>query len=125
MLARDDFKRDIDEAVGLDSIEDTKKEIGYATVYTHDANGVRIELSIRLDCHCTDLGNAKRFIAMHSRNVRYCKQTMQWHIWDGLRWGPDRTDAIVQLARQVVEHIDIETEYVHDANFKERIRKKE
>jgi putative DNA primase/helicase len=62
---------------------------------------------------------------MQAKNVRYCKQTGQCYLRDGLRWAADQTESTMQLARQVAEHIDVEADYVRDANFSERVRKKE
>lgn len=46
----------------------------------------------------TDLGNAERFIAMHSGNLRYVPQWKQWLVWDGKRWSPDEGGAVMRLA---------------------------
>jgi putative DNA primase/helicase len=120
-----EYEQDIDEALGLDTTTESGNRFGYATVYAHKANGERIALTLKLDCHCTDLGNANRFVAMHQHVVRYCKQTEKWFIWDGRRWAVDESDVIMQYARQVAEHIEVEADYIRDADFKERIRKKE
>ena len=121
----DEYEQDLNEALGIDTITESGNKFGYATVYARDANNERIALQLKLECHCTDLGNAKRFVSMHSQDARYCKQTGQWFIWDGRRWAQDESDAIMQRARQVAEHIDVEADYVRDADFKERLRKKD
>ncbi|MGZ4925066.1 MAG: DNA primase family protein [Halobacteriota archaeon] len=119
----DDLAQDIDDALGLD-VEEESSEWGYAVVMSrHDDEGKALRL--KLDCHCTDVGNAKRFVARHGKNVRYCTQTGTWYIWDGRRWAVDTKNTIMQKAREVAECIDIEADFVKDIDPRERIKKKE
>ena len=34
----------------------------------------------------TDLGNARRLVHRHGRNLRYCWLWRKWLVWDGKRW---------------------------------------
>ncbi len=45
-----------------------------------------------------DHGNAKRLIALHESDVRYCHAFKKWLTWDGLRWAIDTTDRVRGLA---------------------------
>ena len=53
----------------------------------------------------TDLGNAERFLARHSRNLHYCTEFGKWFIWDGCRWEEDNIGTIVQLGAMTVRAI--------------------
>jgi len=48
-----------------------------------------------------DAGNARRFAALHSPNVRYCGALGGWLLWDGTRWARDEEGRVVELAKQV------------------------
>ena len=39
----------------------------------------------------TDLGNARRLVHRHGRNLRYCWLWRKWLVWDGKRWVKDDT----------------------------------
>jgi putative DNA primase/helicase len=49
--------------------------------------------------HLTDLGNARRFVTQHIRDVRYVPQWNEWLIWTEKRWQRDTTGAVVRLAK--------------------------
>jgi putative DNA primase/helicase len=51
--------------------------------------------------HLTDLGNARRFVELHGRDIRYCHPERAWYVWDGRRWQRDETAEIERLAKQV------------------------
>ena len=53
---------------------------------------------------CTDLGNARRLVARHGRDLRYCA-SMGWFVWDGRRWARDETGAAMRRAKDTVEAI--------------------
>ena len=44
----------------------------------------------------TDLGNARRLIAAHGNDIRFCHQWSAWLIWDGTRWHLDESGEIVR-----------------------------
>jgi P4 family phage/plasmid primase-like protien len=52
------------------------------------------------EIHLTDLGNARRVVARHGQDVRYCHPTKTWHVWNGAYWPEDRTAAIVRLVKE-------------------------
>lgn len=57
------------------------------------------------DSHrCTDLGNARRLVDRHGRDLRYVPQ-WGWLIWDGRRWVRDDTGEVVRRAKDAVVNI--------------------
>ena len=50
----------------------------------------------------TDAANAKRLIAAHGVNLRWCDQWGKWLVWDGARWSSDRACAAESLAKQTM-----------------------
>ena len=52
---------------------------------------------------CTDVGNARRFIAQHGAKVRYCHTWRKWLEWDGTRWAIDETGAITRRAKATLD----------------------
>ncbi|WP_339910809.1 phage/plasmid primase, P4 family [Symmachiella dynata] len=50
----------------------------------------------------TDLGNARRLVAQHGDELRYCFPSESWLIWDGRRWKPDDRGEIYQRAKQTI-----------------------
>lgn len=52
--------------------------------------------------HLTDLGNAKRLVARHGENIRYCGAKTQWLVWDEARWRWDEDGAIERLAKDTI-----------------------
>ena len=49
--------------------------------------------------HLTDVGNGKRLVARHGRDLRYCHPWERWLVWDGHRWELDATDEISRRAK--------------------------
>ena len=55
--------------------------------------------------HRTDLGNAKRLVARHGGDIRYCFSWGKWLVWDGRRWTEDDTGEVLRRAKQTVASI--------------------
>ena len=53
----------------------------------------------------TDLGNARRLVHRHGRNLRYCWLWRKWLVWDGMRWVKDDTGEVYRLAKETVSSI--------------------
>ncbi len=51
--------------------------------------------------HLTDLGNARRLVALHGHDLRYCFQ-LGWLCWDGTRWVKDHVGEVERRAKQVI-----------------------
>lgn len=64
----------------------------------------------------TDMQNARRFVHMHSENVRYCSALGGWLVWDGTRWVKDDTGAVVQMAKAVVRYMLTEAANIPEEN---------
>ena len=47
---------------------------------------------------------ATRFTAKHGDGLRYCHSWGFWLEWTGTRWGPDRTEQVFDLVREVCRH---------------------
>jgi putative DNA primase/helicase len=53
----------------------------------------------------TDVANARRFVAQHGDNVRYCHPWKKWLVWDGRRWKVDDSGAVTNLAKSTADAI--------------------
>lgn len=49
--------------------------------------------------NCTDMGNAKRFIALFGENIRYCAELKTWLLWTGIVWAKDSLGGVIELAK--------------------------
>ena len=52
--------------------------------------------------HLTDLGNARRFVAQHGGEVRFCFSSKRWYVWNGRRWKLDESGAVERKAKKTV-----------------------
>jgi putative DNA primase/helicase len=50
----------------------------------------------------TDLGNARRLVSRHGKNIRFIHEWKKWIIWNGNRWEVDNDGAVVRLAKDTV-----------------------
>lgn len=55
------------------------------------------------DEHRTDLGNARRLVALHGQDLLYCSALGGWLVWDGRRWALDETGQVVRFAKDTVD----------------------
>jgi putative DNA primase/helicase len=53
----------------------------------------------------TDLGNARRLITRHGRDLRHCEPWRKWIVWDGRRWQLDQTSEVIRRATDVVDNL--------------------
>src|SRR5262245_2004309 len=51
--------------------------------------------------HLTDVGNARRLVAEHGEDLRYCKAWKSWLVWDGCRWVRDLRDQVIEYAKAI------------------------
>jgi len=51
----------------------------------------------------TELGNARRLVAVHGQDLRYCHQWDRWLVWDKTRWQLDNTGETIRRAKTVVD----------------------
>lgn len=75
------------------------------------------------DVHLTDLGNARRLVARHGRNIRYSHPESRWYVWNGRVWEPDDTAAIFRLAKATVGTIYGEAAGIADDDERKAIAK--
>jgi putative DNA primase/helicase len=55
----------------------------------------------KTDFH-TDLGNARRFVRRHAKNIRFIPEWHKWIVWNGSRWEIDDNGAAMRLAKETV-----------------------
>jgi putative DNA primase/helicase len=55
--------------------------------------------------HLTDLGNAKRLVALHGHELRYVPAWRAWLIWTGQYWQRDETGEVMRRAKAMVMSI--------------------
>lgn len=53
----------------------------------------------------TDLGNAQRLAALYGEDFRYCHETGQFLIWNGIYWQADKSGQIYRYAYETVHNI--------------------
>lgn len=61
--------------------------------------------SIKFPNGRTDVANAKRLVAKHGHNIRWCDPWEKWLIWDGRRWAIDDTRRIEAMAKSIAEQV--------------------
>src|SRR5215210_3135919 len=83
-----------------------------------DAAEEAIEAISADDPHATDLGNAKRLIARHGADLRYCQARTSWLVWDGRRWAWDDSGEVERRAKETVL-----SWYAESADLPEKERK--
>jgi CheY-like chemotaxis protein len=49
--------------------------------------------------HLTDVGNARRVVARHGQDLRFCFPWKQYQVWDGRRWALDLTGEVVRRVK--------------------------
>lgn len=63
----------------------------------------------------SDMGNARRFIRQHIRDVRHVmKWADPWLVWDGIRWTSDDTGEVDRLVKKTIRSIQKEAVSVTD-----------
>src|ERR1019366_4260347 len=68
-------------------------------VSDHSSTGTR---RADIDFH-TDLGNARRFVSRHGKNIRFIPEWNKWIVWNGSQWEIDNDGAAMRLAKETVE----------------------
>jgi putative DNA primase/helicase len=69
----------------------------------------------------TDLGNGRRFEALHSGKSLYSKQRNKWILWTGNYWRWDETGEIFDLATTVIQSIYAEAAAHPDKDMREAL----
>ena len=71
----------------------------------------------------TDLGNAKRFAALHSGNVFYSAERKKWIFWNGRFWEWDIHGKVNDLAENVLKSIYDEASQASDKELRQALAK--
>lgn len=61
---------------------------------------------------CSELGNARRIVAMHGEDIRHCRALpgSGWLLWDGNRWAPDHSGRVVRWVKRLPEILRAEAD---------------
>ena len=62
----------------------------------------------------SDLGNARRMVALHGGDLRYCHPAKRWWVWEGRRWQEDQTGEVERRAKDTVAAIYAEAAKITD-----------
>lgn len=69
----------------------------------------------------TDLGNARRLVAAHGRELRYAPPWRRWYVWDGRRWAPDITEQHHRWAKEIARQITNDAINMPDGDAKKAV----
>jgi putative DNA primase/helicase len=83
-------------------VQTTEKALASASNVT---NGVEPAAQPSEDEHLTDLGNAKRLVRLHGKDLLYCHPWGKWLNWDGKRFALDRTGEVRRRAKDTVARL--------------------
>jgi len=72
--------------------------------------------------HLSDLGNARRFIRVYGKNVRFVPG-MGWLVWTSKRWKRDELGEVMRFAKGTVERIPGEAPSASDGKLVKSLRK--
>ncbi|PYR33175.1 MAG: hypothetical protein DMF90_21760, partial [Acidobacteria bacterium] len=71
--------------------------------------------------HLTDLGNARRLVKRHGRDLRYVRLWRAWLYWDGRRWVKDTTGEVERRAKETVASIYAEASASADEDLRKKL----
>ncbi len=69
----------------------------------------------------TDMGNARRLVAQHGRDLRYSHTQDTWYVWAGSRWTPDDSGEVMRRAKATAVSIFGEALTAESAAAREEI----
>ena len=69
-----------------------------------DADRVSDAASL-FDSGLHDIGNARRLIAQHGSDLRFCHPWRRWLVWDGMHWAIDETREVERRAKLTARSI--------------------
>lgn len=67
-----------------------------------------------VECARTDLGNARRLIQLHGRDLRYFPARRTWYVWDAAQWRADETGEVMRRAKRTVDRLWSEAKVLGD-----------
>lgn len=71
----------------------------------------------------TDLGNAKRFVSLHQRNIKYVPAWKCWMTWDGKRWTGRDSSGMVPFVDEMIRQMHNESNSMISTDDGEKLRK--
>lgn len=72
----------------------------------------------------TDLSNAKRFVQLHQRNIRYVPLWNCWMVWDNKRWVEKKKDGqLVPLVEEMIRELEREATTTTSEKLKDKLLK--
>lgn len=71
----------------------------------------------------TELANARRLVALHGEEIRYCFPLERWLVWDGRRWAFDEKGELERMAKDTVRHIYEEAAAAEDPGERKALGK--
>lgn len=71
----------------------------------------------------TDMGNARRLVARHGKDLRFVPVWGMWLVWDGRRWSRDETGEVERRAKDTVRSIYAEAFVTSDSDKRQAIAK--
>jgi putative DNA primase/helicase len=77
--------------------------------------------SVVTSFNLTDMGNAKRLVARHGKDIKYCYLWGKWLVWSGTHWEIDKTAAIERMAKETVQSIYAEAADTADTKLRQEI----
>ncbi len=69
----------------------------------------------------SDLGNARRLVAQHGRDLRYCHLSKKWWIWTGRVWALDTSGEVRRRAKLAIATIYSEAAGAPDEDSRKKI----
>jgi len=63
-----------------------------------------------------DVGNAERFKRRHGENVKHNHTHKVWHVWTGKQWAEDNKEVVIDLAKEVADHVHEEAAIAQNSN---------
>lgn len=58
-----------------------------------------------IDFNQTDLGNAERLVTLYKNDLLYCHDLKQWLLWNGKYWEFDRSQRVMEKARETIRKL--------------------
>lgn len=96
---------DIPKAGGANGVDDLVGQWGAERVLNLIETGAYDSRKTSDDLRLTELGVAERFVQEHGEDVRFCHQSREWFVWDGMRFAPDQTAAVNRLLKGTVRQL--------------------
>lgn len=70
----------------------------------------------------SDLGNARRLVAAHGKNLRFLPPWKKWFLWDGRRWARDVTAQHHRWAKAIARGITDQVNGMQDSDLKKKLQ---